>query len=74
MINTFQKEFKTYLFTYHHNGAEWVIELKAESEQDALARRAKLVNARLDGELVAKLPQSTGWLARLLVKARNLFS
>jgi len=72
MANPFQKTFKTYLLTYQHDGAEWVIELKAENEADALARRAKLAWARLDGELVTKIPHSMGWLARILVTLKNL--
>jgi hypothetical protein len=65
---------KTYLLTYQHDGAEWVIELKAANIQDAQARMAKLAFARLDGELVAKLPASTGPATRLAVWFRNLFS
>ena len=68
---SFEKTLKTYLFTYQHEGAEWVVELRAENEADALARRAKLALARLDGELVAKVPQTAGWLARIVVAVRN---
>lgn len=48
------------------------MELKALNEKDALARRAKLAYARLDGELVAKVPQAVGWTARLLVMLKNV--
>jgi hypothetical protein len=70
--SSFQSEFKTYLFTYQHDGSEWVIELKAKDEADARARCAKLAWARLDGELIAKIPQSLGWLAKVGVTFQNL--
>lgn len=65
------QELKTYLFTYQHDGADWVLEVKASSEQDALARRAKLAYARLDGELVAKIPASAGPIAKAITSFRN---
>lgn len=63
---------KTYLLTYQHDGAEWVLELKADNTQDARARMAKLAYARLDGELVAKIAAPLGPVARLAVWLRNL--
>jgi len=70
--SSFKSEFKTFLLTYQHDGAEWVIELKAKNEADARARCAKLAWARLDGELIAKIPQSVGWLAKIGVALQNL--
>ena len=64
---------KTYLLTYQHDGAEWVLELKADSFQDARNRVAKLAYARLDGELVAKVAGATGPVARMVVWLRNMF-
>lgn len=62
---------KTYLLTYQHEGAEWVIELKAKDIQDANARRAKLAFARLDGELIARIPSSLGLFARFATLVKN---
>lgn len=56
---------KTYLFTYNHDGAEWILELKADSPQDARARLAKLAYARLDGELKFKIPAPGHLLGRI---------
>ena len=63
--------FKTYLFSYSHEGAEWCLEIKARDMQDAKARLARLPFARYDGELYAVIPASAGWLARLIVFVRN---
>lgn len=65
-------QLKTYLFTYHHEGAEWLLELKAADERDARARCAKLAFARLDGELVTKVPLALAWPARISVMLHNL--
>ena len=66
-----QDEFKTYLFSYNHDGASWLIEIKASDEDDARGRIGKLAYATYAGELVARLPADTGPLARVLVWARN---
>jgi hypothetical protein len=47
--------FKTYLFSYEHEGSSWVLEIKAPDAQDAKARMRKLYAATFDGEMVAKL-------------------
>lgn len=65
---------KTYLFSYRHDGAEWAVEIQAASEADAKARVAKLAYASYDGELVAKVPASLGFIPRLLVSVRNTLS
>jgi hypothetical protein len=62
---------KTYLVSYSHEGARWILELKAASEQDARSRLGKLAYATLDGELVARFPASAGWLAKALVFLRG---
>lgn len=66
-----QKQFKTYLFRYNHDGASWGFEIKAESPEDAKARVSRLVFAKYDGELVAKVPVSLGWPARAAMAVRN---
>lgn len=64
-------EFKSYLFTYQHDGAEWVFEIQARDEKDAIARKAKIAYARLDGELVAKIPAHVGLFAKAAVTLKN---
>jgi hypothetical protein len=66
--------FQTYLFSYEHAGASWVLELKASSAQDAQARLRKLHAATFDGEMVTKVTVPTitvssvaRWLRRLIL-------
>jgi hypothetical protein len=66
-------DFKTYLVSYRHDGAEWVVELKAASEQDARSRLGKLVYGKISGELVATIPAHAGWFAKAIVFLRNAF-
>lgn len=56
---------KTYLFSYNHQGAECVFEIRADSADDARKRVARLQHATFDGELVAKIPVSQGMTALL---------
>ena len=46
---------KTYLFSYEHDGASWVLELKASDPADAQRRIRRLQYANYDGELMAKI-------------------
>ena len=64
---------KTYLLSYQYEGAEWVIEIKAKDIQDANARRARLAFARLDGELIARIPSPTGYFSRVANFLKNAF-
>ena len=57
--------FGTYLFTYEHAGASWILELKAQDADDAKARLRKLYAAHYDGEMVAKLTAPQIGLTRL---------
>jgi hypothetical protein len=66
--------FKTYLFSYEHAGASWVLEIKASDAQDARARLRRLHAATFDGEMVAKLAMpnvsvhsAALWLRRLVL-------
>lgn len=63
---------QTHLFTYRHDGAEWLLEIKANSETDAKARLARLAYASYDGVLVAKIPAALGPLAPLMTWLRNV--
>jgi hypothetical protein len=47
---------RTHLFSYRHEGADWLLEIKATSEADARARIAQLCWAHYDGVLVSKSP------------------
>jgi hypothetical protein len=62
-------QFKTYLFTYRHDGAEWLLPLKAASPEDAKRRLRNIAVARFDGEVFAKIEMPRfPWISRL----RNL--
>ena len=65
---------KTFLFEYHHEGATWQLEIPAVDMKDARARVAKLSHAKPVGELIAKLPSHTSWLARALCAIKNFFA
>lgn len=65
--------FKTYVLTYRHDGAEWTLELPAKSWDDARRRINSLCFARIDGELVQRIPASVGWFVPLVVWIRNTF-
>jgi hypothetical protein len=63
------KEFRTYLFSYHHNGARWAFDIKATSPEDARVRLAKIAQASFDGELKVSIPvpdPRRGWLGLVL--------
>jgi hypothetical protein len=62
---------KTYLFKYFHEGSEWMLELKASSQEDAQARLNKLSWAKPMGELIAKVPAGMGLFARVACSIRN---
>lgn len=62
---------KTFLVSYHHDGADWSLELKARDADDARARLKVLPLARIDGQIVAKVPATLGPLAVALTSIRN---
>ena len=64
---------KTYLVCYNFDGSEWNLELKADNWQDAEARVRRLAYARVEGELVAKVPGAFGIFAAAAVFVRNFF-
>jgi hypothetical protein len=65
------ERWSTYLFRYRHDGAIWSFEIKAQSEQDARERLAKLPHAQYLGVLQMKLPVELGIFARLLCWWQN---
>jgi hypothetical protein len=65
-----QESFRTYLFSYQHEGARWAFDIKATSPEDAKARLAKIATAsRYDGELIASIliprVRFLAWLRRV---------
>jgi hypothetical protein len=65
-------KYATHLFSYRFNGREFTIDIVARDEAEAKERLKALAFARYDGELIARVPQSAGFLARLKVALRNL--
>lgn len=66
-----EREYRTYLFSYRHEGATWGFEVKARSPEDARARVRKMANAVYDGELIMKIP-APGPLARWFTGLHDL--
>lgn len=66
------KEFKRFLVSYRHDGAQWNIELPATSLEDAKQRLSQLHFGRVDGELIANIPGTMGPMALLASRLRNL--
>ncbi|MBL8645277.1 MAG: hypothetical protein JNK21_15200 [Rhodospirillaceae bacterium] len=65
------KNERTFLVSYNYDGAEWILELKATDLSDAKARLARLPYARIDGELMAKIPATLGPIAIAIAAIRN---
>lgn len=63
---------QTHLFSYRHDGAEWVLEIKANNEMDAKVRLGRLTFASYDGVLVTKVPATLGPVAALATWIRNV--
>lgn len=57
---------ETHLFTYNHDGGQWVLEIQAKDADDARARIGKLAYASYDGVMIAKIPAVTGPIAPFL--------
>lgn len=62
---------RTFLVRYNYDGAEYGLELKAESAAEAKARLARLAYASIDGELIATVPAVLGPLAIAVTAVRN---
>lgn len=63
---------RTYLFTYRYDGAEWSMEIVAQSAREVKERIGALTLAQYDGELIVKVPALAGPLARLAVWLKNV--
>jgi hypothetical protein len=68
------EKFETHLFTYRHDGAEWVLAINATDAQDARARIGKLAYATYNGVAVGRLPAALSPLGVLQVWVRNIYS
>lgn len=70
-------KFKSYLFHYRHDGADWGIEIVASSPEDARARLKSLSWATYRGEVAATVsvpgPRLDGILGRLSAYCERLY-
>mgnify|MGYP001558734045 CR=1 FL=1 len=48
-------DYKTYLFTYHFDGASWQLPIKAKTPEEARARLNRAPYAQYTGELVSSI-------------------
>lgn len=63
--------YETHMFTYRHDGADWVLTIKATDADDARARIGKLAYATYDGVVVEQLPGILTPIGILSIWARN---
>ena len=49
-------QYETHMFTYRHDGAEWMLTLQATNANDARARIGKLAYATYDGVVISQMP------------------
>jgi len=66
-----QPAFKSFLFSYRYEGAEWNVEIPAQSRDDARRRVSALTLARCEGEVIASTPAAFGPLVRIAAWIRN---
>lgn len=66
-----EEKYATHLFTYRHDGAEWILAIKATDANDARARIGKLAYATYDGVAIAQMPAAYAPIGILSVWARN---
>jgi len=66
-----KREFETHMFTYRHDGAEWVMTLQATDVDDARARIGKLAYATYDGVVISQMPGVFSPFGALAVWVRN---
>ena len=64
-------EYETHLFTYRHDGAEWILAIKATNADDARARIGKLAYATYNGVAISQTPAVLAPIGILSVWARN---
>ncbi|WCM28129.1 hypothetical protein NDN01_04165 [Sphingomonas sp. QA11] len=67
-----QNEMKPFLVAYQHGGSEWNVSIMAESFSDARDRLGKLALGRVEGELIATIPNGFGPFAALATFVQNV--
>ena len=67
------KPTKEFVCSYHHDGADWCVNIHAYDWQDAQERCRKLGWLRLDGEMVARIPARLGVIAKVWCGVANLW-
>jgi hypothetical protein len=70
-MNGPQSKFETHLFEYEHDGKSWLLEVCANSVDDAEQRLQRLPFASYKGVVKATIPARLGFLARASVWFRN---
>ncbi|ABA04538.1 conserved hypothetical protein [Nitrobacter winogradskyi Nb-255] len=63
-------EFQRYLFEYKFDGAEWGVEIKAASPNEALERLKAISWAKYKGEIYATVPVASARTSRTLARLR----
>jgi hypothetical protein len=58
-------------FEYQHDGATWIIEIRATSQTDAWQRICRMQDGTYLGVVHARIPASMGWVARMICGVRN---
>lgn len=64
-------DYQTHLFTYRHDGAEWVLAIQATDANDARVRIGKLAYASYDGIAVSQMPVAFAPFGIISVWVRN---
>lgn len=66
-----ERRYSTHMFTYRHDGAEWIVTLDATDADDARARLGKLAYASYDGIVYSTMPAILAPFGLMSVWARN---
>lgn len=67
-----ERSYETHMFTYRHDGAEWMLTVQAIDADDARARIGKLAYASYDGVVHSQMPAVMAPVGLISVWARNL--
>lgn len=67
---------KKHAFEYQHDGVAWIIEVRADSKEDAEQRIQRMQYATYLGEVELTIPTRTGnpWLVKMICWWRNIFA
>jgi hypothetical protein len=65
--DTSPSQFRPFSVSYRYDGKQWCFDIQATSHEDAEARVKALAWAKVDGEIMERIPAVTGagWYARL---------